>query len=146
MPTGVSVATNCAGGSTSRKTPVESYSCPSSERMPMTRLPPTRRSISHRYVVMCAGPYQRMNISGSVQARQTSSRGASKTRSIRTCVEALVAWVLGPAVIARLLQFGQICVESIESLLPEPAVVLDPVGDLLQGLGREPARPPLMVR
>src|SRR5260221_6565321 len=113
--------------------------------MPMTRVPPTRRSISHRYVVMCAGPYQRMNISGSVQARQTSSRGASKTRSIRTWAPVVSVLVLGPAVIARLLQFGQIRVESIESLLPQPAVVLDPVGDLLQGLRREPARPPLGV-
>src|SRR5436190_23515660 len=41
------------------------------------------------------------------------------------------------------LNFGQIRAESIKSLLPQPAVVLDPVGDFLQRLGSQPAGPPL---
>src|SRR5207244_6664022 len=43
--------------------------------------PPTRRSISHAGDVKPFGPHQRMTCSGSVQPYQTSSRGASKTRS-----------------------------------------------------------------
>ena len=40
-------------------------------------------------------------------------------------------------------EFLQVAVEAIESPLPYRAVVLGPVGNLPQGAGFEPARPPL---
>src|SRR5262249_58756936 len=52
---------------------------------------------------------------------------------------------LAAAFVVLCLQFAQIVVEPVEAPLPELAVVLDPVGDLLERLGLQPAGAPLCV-
>ncbi len=44
-----------------------------------------------------------------------------------------------------LLQYAQITVETLEALLPEAAIALRPVGDLLERTRLEPAGPPLRL-
>src|SRR5438445_618309 len=43
------------------------------------------------------------------------------------------------------LKLAEVAVEAVEALLPEAPIALDPVGDLPQALGLEPAGPPLRV-
>src|SRR3990170_3849354 len=50
--------------------------------MQLSQTPPTRKSILQTGVVKPFGPHQRMKRSGSAQAFQTSSRGASNMRSM----------------------------------------------------------------
>src|SRR5438045_9684779 len=44
-----------------------------------------------------------------------------------------------------LLQFAQMIFQPIEALFPEPAVVLQPVGGILERVRGEPAGPPLRL-
>ena len=64
-------------------------------------------------------PHQRAISAGSVHARQTRSRGASKTRVI---------------VISR----AEVLIEAVEALIPVAAVLGDPVGDLLERRALQP--------
>ena len=41
------------------------------------------------------------------------------------------------------LEFAQVVVQTIEALLPEPAIAIEPVVDVLEGGGLDPAGPPL---
>jgi hypothetical protein len=41
------------------------------------------------------------------------------------------------------LQFVQIVTQAVQALVPEPAVLLDPIGDVSQRPRGKPARPPL---
>src|SRR5207245_8454315 len=43
------------------------------------------------------------------------------------------------------LQLAQIALEAVEALVPEAAIMLDPVGDLLQRARLQPAGPPLRL-
>src|SRR5215813_749375 len=52
---------------------------------------------------------------------------------------------LAAAFVVLCLQFAQIVVEPVEAPLPELAIVLDPVGDLLEKLGLQPAETPLYI-
>src|SRR5687767_10145217 len=52
---------------------------------------------------------------------------------------------LAAAALFLRLQFLQVAVQPVEALVPEAAVVLHPVGGVLQRLGAEPARPPLRL-
>src|SRR5262249_26073396 len=90
------------------------------------------------------GPHQCTRCSGSVQASNTRLRGASKTR-VRTSTRSAAAAVLLPAARFRLLllQFTQILVQAVETLLPETPVLLQPVGGVLERTGFEPAGPQL---
>src|SRR5690348_4855563 len=101
------------------------------------------------------GPHHCARWSGDVQSLKTRSRGASKrrvTESSRSAVLLVVVvvpsrivgspserwWgdVAGLLVRVRLLVLGldflQVRVEAVKTLFPEPAVVVDPVGDVLQ--------------
>src|SRR5712691_10421876 len=115
--------------------------------MPKRWRPPTRKSISHVGTVKPVGPYQRMNCSGSVHARHTSSSGASKTRSTAGPCASVPTGTLSLAVIASLLLLHllQVYIEPIEALVPEPPVLLHPVVDLFERARLEPARAPLRV-
>src|SRR5216110_1454841 len=109
--------------------------------------PPGRRSIRQYGSVKPFGPHQRSRRSGSVHALKTSSRGASKTRVMTSSPAAGFLAALGSGLLAAMLllvlQLTQIVVQAIEALLPEVAIGLHPVGDLLQRTGGQPAGAPL---
>src|SRR5688572_1188200 len=96
-------------------------------------------------------PYQRRTCSGLVQASNTRSRGASKTRrmaisrsdgSVREKVGSLLASTL--ALLLRLcLHLEEIVLEPIEAVLPQAAVVLEPVVRVPERAWLEAARAPL---
>src|SRR2546426_12315490 len=59
-------------------------------------------------------------------------------RSIRVAVI-----VISCSFLLVVLQCTEVVAQSFEALLPVPAVLLDPPGDLAQRFRRQPARPPL---
>src|SRR5260370_14426467 len=114
--------------------------------MTIRKAPPGRRSISHTGLVKPRGPHHFAKWSGSVHILNTSSRGASMRRlrmssrsaaAVAGCAIGIVprmvasaAWFAGSGFL-RGLDFLQILVQPVEALFPEPAVVLDPIGDVL---------------
>src|SRR4051812_25219324 len=99
--------------------------------------------MSQKGMVKWRGPNHRANCTGSVQARKTTSRGASKTRvmvsrgSFFTAL-AFIRFLL-------VLQLAKVFVEPIEALFPELAIVADPVRHFLERAGVETAGAPLRV-
>src|ERR671919_631014 len=95
-----------------------------------------------RGVSKCSGPYQAATLSGSVQARNTRSRGASKMRVIRTScsVEAT-----GVASLILLSFRAQMRIESVHPGFPRLLARLHPFHRLVEGFGLHPARPPLRL-
>src|SRR6266849_6140898 len=96
------------------------------------------------------GPHHCAMCFGSVHAFHTRSRGASKTRVAvisRSVVLLSTLFLTAVAAMSLLLvfQFGQIGIQPIKAVFPEAAIVLDPIGNVLQRLGVEPARPPLRL-
>src|SRR4051812_7640663 len=85
-----------------------------------------------RGVSSCSGPYHAASSSGSVQARKTRSRGASKMRVIRTSL----IWLSLPA---------QVRVEPVHAGLPSALARLHPLHGLVERVGLQPARPPLRL-
>src|SRR5882672_12310686 len=90
----------------------------------------------------------------SVSAFHTRATGASKVRSTTSgssfvttlsfaAISLLLALDFHRVLLA--LQFLEVAFQLVESLLPVAAVVLDPVGDALERIGLEPARPPLRL-
>src|SRR3989442_803250 len=88
----------------------------------------------------------------SVSAFQTRATGASRGRSTTsgssfvTTLSFAAIWLLLALNFMRLvlaLQFLEVAVKLVEALLPVTPVVLDPVGDVLERIGLQPARPPL---
>src|SRR5918992_6148009 len=120
-------------------------------------MPPTRKSIWQKGVVKPFGPHQRIIRSGSVHALNTSSRGASKMRSMTSSCSAGSTPGLFPGVMLLLLCFlvvillllclnlAQVIVQTVEALVPETPIVLQPVGDVLEGTRLEPAGTPLRL-
>src|SRR5687768_5882028 len=93
------------------------------------------------------GPNQRSRCSALVQALKTSSRGASKVRS-RTMVRADSATGLVGVMLLSLsfsLKLVQVFVETVEALLPELPVVVEPIGDVLERRDFETAGTPLRL-
>src|SRR5690348_11881282 len=74
------------------------------------------------------GPHQRWSCSASVQAANTSSRGASNTSTILTLT-----------IFAMTVLLSQMVVQSLEPLLPEDAVLRDPGFRSLERFGVQPA-------
>src|SRR5256885_17138071 len=91
--------------------------------------PPGRTSISWIVLRKPFGPHQWTTCFGSVHIRQTSSRGASKTRvaTISFCAAFATAMFL---LLLFLFELAQVLVQAVEALFPECAVVPDPVGHL----------------
>src|SRR5712691_3855673 len=118
---------------------------PSGERIERRQAPPERTSISHDSVVKPRGPHQRATWPGSVQALKTIGRGASKTRVMTSSrsAELVAAPLLSATLLLPDLDLLQEFVQAIEALLPELSVLLQPVGDILERAGLEPAGPPL---
>src|SRR5258707_5495077 len=90
----------------------------------------------------------------SARAFQTRAPGALKVRST-TSGSSFVTTLSFAAIFLLLalnfvnlvlvLQFLEVAVEPVEALLPVAPVVLDPVGDVLERIGLEPAGPPLRL-
>src|SRR2546427_11925402 len=90
----------------------------------------------------------------SVKAFQTRETGASKVRST-TSGSSFVTTLSFAAIFLLLtlnfphlvlaLQFLEVAAQPVEALLPVAPVVLDPVGDVLEGIRLEPAGPPLRL-
>src|SRR5688572_72315 len=110
--------------------------------MRRNQAPPGRTSISQATRVKPFGPHQRARCSGCVQALNTRVRGASKTRLMTSsnAGERAAALVVAAILVPRRLQLAQIALQPIEALLPEAAIVLQPLGRILERDRVEPAR------
>src|ERR1051325_3129159 len=116
--------------------------------MTKRQAPPGRTSISNVVMVKPFGPHHSPRYSRFVNASKTSARGASKTRVAtiaRPSAAAFGCWSAGMFLLLLLLQCAQESFEAVETLLPEFAVVLDPLSDVLERRGLETARPPLRL-
>src|ERR1700704_4837841 len=89
-----------------------------------------------------------------VRAFQTRETGASKVRSttsgssfVTTLSFAAISLLLALNFLRLVLalQFPEVAVQLVEALFPVTPVVLDPVGDVLERIRLEPARPPLRL-
>src|SRR2546426_3216549 len=132
--------------------------------------PPGRTSILSTIVVYRLGPHQFGISFGSVIALKTRSRGASNSRvmtisrSPRLLIVVVELSVVGigfllfiafarsatssrslvsPRPFVPPLQLFQVVVEAIETLFPQAAVTLHPIGGLLERARPQLARPPL---
>src|SRR5262249_44914614 len=115
--------------------------------MPKRKAPPGRTSISHKGVVKPRGPHHCAKRPGSVQALKTRRRGASKTRVMTTSRSSgwVAAFVLASMSLPLLFQLVQIVIQAIEALLPETAIVFQPVAGILERARPKPAGPPLRL-
>src|ERR1700682_980059 len=113
--------------------------------MGMRTAPPGRTSRSQTGFVNLWGPHHFATCFGSVQALNTSSRGASNTR-VRTNSCSSFAMRLPVAMVFLLfLYVAQIVIQTIKALRPEPTVVCHPIGDFLERTGFDSAGPPLRL-
>src|SRR3989442_11601517 len=106
--------------------------------------PPGRKSNSQTGLVNPWGPHC-ATCFGSVHNLNTSSRGASNTRvSTNSCSS--FAMMFPVAMLFLLfLYVAQIVIQPIEALRPEPPVVRNPIGNVLERSGRDSAGPPLRL-
>src|SRR5256712_485323 len=160
-PSPSNVNTSRSLGTTSRKTPLPGKTLPSGPRMLIRMAPPGRTSSSQTGAVKSFGGNHCAICFGSVHALNTRSRGASNTRVVTSSRSLAGSDILASGVVATslllrvfglsrvgaglLLKLAEVAVEAVEALLPEAPIALDPVGDLPQALGLEPAGPPLRV-
>src|SRR5580698_10625489 len=118
--------------------------------------PPGLKSKLDVVVVKPFGPHHCERCLGSVHAANTSSRGASNSRTPmidRGSVSrsSLLVAAMFPVLLLAFrlrfagLQFLQIGIEAIEALLEKAAIVLKPIVDFFQGTWLDPARPPLRL-
>src|SRR5688572_10687811 len=120
-------------------------------------MPPGRTSMVTFRVFHSRGPHHCAMRSGSVYAAKTNSRGAlnmHSTTSFPVSVSVVTVWVSGIEVLLFLgccvryllrLNLLQIGVQPIESLFPEFAILLHPVGDRLERFWLQAARTPLRL-
>src|SRR3989442_9798787 len=108
----------------------------------MRMAPPGRASNSHTGLVNPCGPHHSRTHFGSVHALNTSSLGASNTRvSTNSCASFAIVF---PAAMFPLLflHVSQIVVKTIETLRPKALVMSQPIGDVFQRRGGDPAGAP----
>src|SRR5260370_8376169 len=111
--------------------------------MHLRQAPPGRTSISKETTVNPCGPIHCDACSGSIHARNTISRCASKTRVMTSSRSAGFAATLGlarlapmlPLLVFLALQPPQVGVQPIETLLPEPATTPPPTAPLPKPTG-----------
>src|SRR5262249_49088867 len=125
--------------------------------MTKRQMPPGRKSKLWVVVVKPFGPHHCARCRASVKAANTSSRGASNTRTPSITLGSLSRSMLLPASffssLARFLVLAgffplkrpQIFVEPIEPLLPELPIALQPFVDALERLRFDLAGPPLRL-
>src|SRR6266550_1681094 len=112
----------------------------------MKIFPLGRASNSARGMPTPIGPHHFCRCSGCVNTSKTRSRGASKTRSMTSSLIG-ISTTLSLAAMSLLLhlQFLQVLVQTIEPLLPDDAIALDPFVDLFERARLERRRPPLRL-
>src|SRR5262245_4221676 len=110
-------------------------------------MPPGRMSKLFVVVVKPFGPHHCAKCFGSVQASNTSARGASKTRvaMIARGSRSRSRLLLSTMFLVLSLQPLEVNVQPVVSLLPELPIFLEPFVDTLERLRFEPARPHLRV-
>src|SRR5579863_3156987 len=107
-------------------------SCPSGVLVQMRYFPPTRKSIWQTGEVKPFGPHHCITYFGSVHAFQTNSRGASKilVTTIRS-ISLAVFFVISGLIFLHLIYN---CIQFVETLFPESAIVKRPVADCFNRL------------
>src|SRR6266542_3634041 len=150
MPSHSNVHTMRSGRTISRNSPRNPGISPSGPRCTIRHAPPGRKSISQLAISYFLGPHQRDMCSHELCASNTRSRGASKTRVMTiswsdgvVTVSALLALPPIALLLSSTLELVQVLVQPVVALLPEAAVPLGPVGDLLEWPSLEPGGPPL---
>src|ERR1700688_779031 len=114
--------------------------------MTKRQTPPARKSCELVVVVKPFGPHHCARCFGSVKAENPRSRGASSTRVPTMQSGSLRSMLFLSATFLLLgLQRLQIIVETIEPLLPEPAIFVEPVVRLLERGRFDLARPHLRI-
>src|SRR5205809_2659037 len=112
----------------------------------MNIFPPGRASNSTSGMPTPFGPHHFCRCSGCVNTSKTRSRGASKTRSMTSSLTGIsTALSLAATALLLQLQFLQVLVQTIEPLLPDDAITLDPLVDLLERACLERRGPPLRL-
>src|SRR5881396_17312 len=112
----------------------------------MKIFPPGRASNSARGMPTPIGPHHFCRCSGCVNTSKIRSRGASKTRSMTNSLIGISTTSSLAAMSLLLhLQFLQVLVETIEPLLPDDAIALDPFVDLFEWARLERRRAPLRL-
>src|SRR5512143_1859228 len=109
--------------------------------------PPARISNKCVVVVNPFGPHHCARCLGSVHAEKTRSRGASNTRVPMIehgSVSRSMLFFAATFFLLRL-QNTQIIVEPVETLFPEPAILLEPVVRFLERGSLDPAWPHLGI-
>src|SRR5438270_7460358 len=104
--------------------------------------------MSQEIVVKPRGPHHCAACFASVQAANTTSRGASNVRVIVSprCPASLAALSLARILVPPWplrLDPGEIVVQAVEALFPEPPVIFDPIGGAPERRRVEPAGSPL---
>src|SRR5215469_16404623 len=123
----------CSGGTISRYTPRRRCSVPSGECMRAEKAPPTRSLPWFSLKVNPRGQDHCASSSGSVQARNTSSRGALKVRRMFSSRSAVALFrTLASMSLLLSLRLAEVTVEAAEAALPVAAVAFGPLGDLAQ--------------
>src|SRR5262249_27634993 len=109
--------------------------------------PPGRTSIAQAGMVKPFGPHHCTRRPGPVQVLKTRRRGASKTRVMTSSRSVDFGAALSLVTMLPPFSFDvlQIVVQPIEALVPEAAIVLQPVARFLEGTGAEPAGAPLCL-
>src|SRR5438045_4821456 len=109
-------------------------------------VPPGLNENSCVVMVNPRGPHQLARCFGSVHMSKTRSAGASNRRvaEIERASSVFAAAVAG-IFLLLVLNFAKVFVQSVEAFFPESAVVIDPLGDVLERAGVEVAGPPLRV-
>src|SRR5206468_6299955 len=99
----------------------------------MNMAPPGRPSNSAIKLPTIFGPHHFCRCSGCVNTSKTRSRGASKMRSTTSSLVG-TSTTLSLAAMSLLLQlqFLQVLVQTVEPLLPDDAIALDPLVDLFE--------------
>src|SRR5713226_3583638 len=107
--------------------------------------PPGRKSNSQTGLVKPRGPHHCATCFGSVHTLNTSSRGASNTRVSTNSCSSLAVMLPIAMVFLLFLHVAQIVVQAVQTLRPEPLVVCEPIGDVLERRRSDPAGPPLSM-
>src|SRR5215218_10170112 len=109
--------------------------------------PPGFTSIAKLLVTNPLGPHHCVRCFGSVQTSNTSSRGALRIRvaTISRSPTSVAGMLPSFILLLLLLKFLEVFVQAVETLVPEPAVMLHPLGHALERLPAQPARPPLRL-
>src|SRR6266436_164057 len=111
----------------------------------MRMAPPGRTSSSQTGFVNPRGPHHSATRFGSVQALNTSSRGASNTRVSTNSCPSFGTKLPVAMLFLLFLHVLQIFVQTVKTFGPEPLVVRQPFSDILERRGANTAWPPLRL-